>query len=137
MAKKMFDFDAEFKLGIEMIDNEHVILVDMLNQTYALLGEGKKDEARQYFTETLSGYVDEHFAHEEKFMESIGFPSVEEHKKIHVGFKQSFYDLKPRIESYDDAAFRNALNDTFTWIIAHIGKTDKRYATFYRAQNAG
>jgi hemerythrin len=131
MAKKLFDFDAEFKLGIEEVDNEHVKLVDMLNQVHFLIGDGKKDEARSYFNVTLSAYVDEHFANEEKFMESFGYPALEEHKKIHENFKKSFQELKPQIESFDDAAFRKALADTFAWILSHIGKTDRRYAKYY------
>jgi len=131
MAKKLFNFDDEFRLGIDVIDNEHIKLVDMLNQVHALLSEGKREEARRYFNETLSAYVEEHFSNEEKFMESIGFPFVEDHHKVHENFKQSFRELQPRIESADDAAFRRALNDAFTWIIVHIGKTDKKYAAFY------
>jgi hemerythrin len=131
MAKKMFDFDKEFKLEIDVIDNEHIKLVDMLNQVYAFLSEGQKDAARQYFTETLSSYVNEHFANEEKFMESIAYPALDEHKKIHENFRKTFQDLAPLIASADETAFRKALTDAFTWIITHIGKTDKRYATFY------
>ena len=137
MAKKLFDFDKEFRLGIDLIDNEHVKLVDMLNEVHSLLSEGKRDEARQFFTETLSGYVIEHFANEEKFMESIGYPSIDDHRKIHENFKKSFQDLIPLIESYDEIAFRKALNDAFTWIIAHIGKTDRKYATFYFSRGNG
>ncbi len=134
MTKKLFDFDLEFKLGIEAIDNEHIKLVDMLNQTHALLSEGKKDEARVYFGQTLSEYVNEHFTNEEKFMESIGYPGLDEHKKIHENFKKSFQELAPTIDSFDEAAFRKALSDAFTWIISHIGKTDKKYVTFYVSQ---
>lgn len=131
MAKKLFDFDAEFKLGLDGVDSEHVKLVDMLNQVHFLISEGKKDEARGYFNVTLSAYVDEHFANEEKFMESFEYPALEEHKKIHENFKKSFQELKPQIESFDDVAFRKALADTFAWILSHIGKTDRRYAKYY------
>jgi hemerythrin len=137
MGKKLFDFDTEFKLGIDSVDSEHIKLVDMLNDVHALLSEGKRDEARHYFNKTLASYVNEHFANEEKFMASIGFPFLDEHRKIHENFKHSFHELQPLIESYDEAAFRKALNDAFTWIIAHIGKTDKKYATFYLSQNSG
>jgi hemerythrin len=137
MAKKLFDFEAEFRLGIAQVDNEHVKLIDMLNEVHELLSQGQKDAARQFFNETLSSYVDEHFAHEEQFMASIGLPALAEHRKIHENFKNSFQALKPQIESFDEAAFRQALTDAFTWIITHIGKTDKKYATFYRAQNGG
>jgi hemerythrin len=135
MAAKLFDFDKEFKLGIEAIDNEHIQLVDMLNQVHALLSDGNKEEARRYFTETLSLYVNDHFAHEEKFLESIAYPTLDEHKRIHENFKKTFQELIPSIASADETAFRKALTDAYTWIITHIGKTDKRYATFYLAQN--
>jgi hemerythrin len=131
MAKKLFDFDSEFRLGIESVDSEHVKLVDMLNEVHTLLSEGKRDEARRHFNEALSSYIDEHFANEEKFMEGIGFPHLAEHKKIHENFRQSFYGLRPLVESSDDVAFRSALSDAFTWLIAHIGKTDKKYAIFH------
>lgn len=137
MEKKMFDFDKEFKLGIEEVDREHVILVDMLNEVYALIGAGQRDEARRYFNETLSSYVNEHFANEERFMESFAYPGLEEHRKVHENYKKSFNELKPQIDSFDDASFRKALSDAFTWIIGHIGRTDKKYASYYLAQKNG
>jgi len=134
MANEIFNFEAEFKLGIDEVDSEHIKLVEMLNAVHALIREGKKDDARQYFSETLSAYVVEHFANEEAFMERIGYPGLEDHKKIHENFKKSFRELLPKIESFDDRAFRMALTDAFTWIISHIGKTDKKYAKYYEAQ---
>lgn len=136
MVRKIFDFDTEFKFGIDSVDREHVQLVNMLNQVHSLLDEGKRDEARRFFTTTLSSYVNDHFAHEEAFMESIGFPFLNEHKKIHENFRKSFQDLLPLIASCDEAAFRQALSDAFTWIINHIGKTDKKYANYYLSQYA-
>lgn len=131
MSKPLFDFQAEFLLGIDEIDAEHRTLVDLLNETHALISEGQREAARTRFVETLSAYVNEHFANEEAFMERIGFPGIEDHRKIHENFKASFNDLKPLIETYDDEAFRKALGDAFSWIVMHIGKTDRRYARFY------
>jgi len=127
----IFNFDDEFKLGIEAADIEHGKLVNMLNRTHELLGEGKRDVAREYFNKTLSAYVLEHFNNEETFLKSIGFPQLKEHKRIHANFRKSFEELAPKIEKADDAAFRQALADTFAWIIHHIGKTDKKYADYY------
>ena len=134
MANEIFNFEAEFKLGIDEVDSEHVKLVEMLNAVHALVRQGKKDEARTYFSKTLAYYVIEHFANEEAFMARIGYPDLEDHKKIHENFKKSFSELQPKIESYDDRAFRTAITDTFTWIISHIGKTDKKYAQYYESQ---
>lgn len=130
MAKDVFNFEAEFKLGIESVDQEHMKLVNMLNDVHRLVNEGKKNEAIEYFSLTLARYVSEHFAHEEAYMRQIGFPQVEEHAKIHENFKKSFMQSLPKLATYDDAAFRAALSDAFTWIINHIGRTDRKYAQF-------
>jgi hemerythrin len=130
MADVLFDFETEFKLGIEEIDKEHEKLVSMLNSVHLLLKEGKKEDAISFFRQTLSSYVIEHFSNEEMFMERIEFPQIDEHKKIHINFKKSFMEVLPLIDSYDEAAFRNALTDSYTWIINHIGKTDRKYANF-------
>jgi hemerythrin len=127
---QLFDFENEFKLGIDEIDREHATLVNMLNDVHSLIKEGKKEEARNYFRQTLTAYVVEHFANEEKYMESIGFPQIDEHRQIHTNFKHSFVVSLPLLDSYDEAAFRNALTDTYTWIINHIGKTDRKYAIY-------
>lgn len=131
MSKPLFDFQAEFLLGIAEIDAEHRMLVDLLNETHALISSGQSEAARQRFVETLSTYVDQHFTNEEAFMQQIGFPGIEDHRKIHENFKASFNELKPLIVTYDDEAFRKALGDAFAWIVTHIGKTDRRYARFY------
>jgi hemerythrin len=133
MAKDMFNFETEFKLGIETVDHEHMKLVNMLNSVYTLVNECKKTEAIEYFSLTLARYVIDHFAHEEAFMQKIGYPQLEEHAKVHENFKKSFMQTLPRLANYDDAAFRAALTDTFTWIINHIGRTDRRYALYYQS----
>ncbi len=130
MSSNIFNFEEEFKLGINQVDEEHIRLVNILNLVHSLLKQEKRAEARQVFKETLSAYVGEHFDNEEKFMESFNYPDLEQHKKIHENFKNTFLEMQPAIES-DDDTFRKALSDTFTWILTHIGKTDKRYAKYY------
>ena len=132
---QMFDFDSRFRLGIDAVDKEHEELVNMLNHVSELLDNNKLHEATKYFTENLSDYVDEHFANEEAFMASIGYPQLEAHKKTHKKFVDSFNELKPKLEQFDEDAFRKSLLNTFLWLISHTGKTDKDYADYYRETN--
>lgn len=134
MAQKLFDFEEQFKFGIDEVDSEHIILVDMLNRTQELLNQNKRAEALDYFSETLSLYVHEHFTNEEAFMASFDFPDLDRHKVIHSNFRRSVDSLKPKIISGDDAAFRQALRDTYMWVVSHIGGADKEYADYYQEQ---
>ena len=130
---QLFNFDNEFKLGIEHIDLEHAGLVNMLNEVHNLIRANEKTKARDYFRDTLSAFIGQHFAHEEAFLQEIGYPQLDEHKKIHAQFRQSMDAVLPQLDSEDDTAFRNGLTDVYTWIINHIGKTDRKYAAFYQA----
>ena len=134
---KLFNFDQKYKFGIPEVDNEHSKLVDILNDVNDLLVQGKRDDGRKLFKEKLTDYINTHFRNEEKFLEKMGYPDLEEHKKVHIAFKESFNSLTPSITSSDEAAFRKALNDGYMWLISHIGMTDKKYANFYlsRQQN--
>lgn len=49
MTKKLFDFEAEFKLGIEEIDSQHIILIEMLNDAFTLMKEGKKKTKQESY----------------------------------------------------------------------------------------
>ncbi|MBN1264726.1 MAG: hemerythrin family protein [Anaerolineales bacterium] len=134
MTAEMFNFEKEFYLGIESVDKEHKALVQMLNDVYAKLREGDNEGAISYLNGTLSSYVAEHFTNEERFMESIGFPRLEEHRKVHENFKKQFEEIKPQLDTAEKKAFRAVLNDTFSWIITHIGKTDRKYAEYYESR---
>jgi hemerythrin-like metal-binding protein len=130
MAKAIFNFDEEFRLDIEEIDNQHIQLVSMLNDVYELLNNGQKDQARIMFTSTLSDYVIKHFSDEEKFMISIGYPAFTDHKRIHDNFKNDFNKLKPSLEAADVAAFRKALADAFSWTLTTSGRQTKSMPSF-------
>ena len=104
----------------------------MLNDAFNLIKENKKKEAQLLFSDTLAKYVNEHFHNEEKFMEQIVFPELEDHRRVHANFKKTFLKLKAEIESsHEENNCRRIFTDTFTWIINHIGKTDKKFADFY------
>jgi hemerythrin len=130
---QLFNFDNEFKLGIEQIDKEHAGLVNMLNEVHILIRENEKAKARDFFRDTLSAFIEQHFAHEEAFLQDIGYPQLEEHKKIHAQFRQSMEATLSHLDSEDDTVFRNGLTDVYTWIINHIGKTDRKYAAYLEA----
>ena len=134
MAETLFNFEKQFKFGIDEVDSEHIVLVEMLNRTQELLNQNKRDEALNYFNETLSAYVHEHFSNEEAFMASFNFPDLNKHKIIHSNFRRSVETLKPKIAAGDNAAFRQALRDTYMWVLSHIGGADKKYADYYLEQ---
>jgi hemerythrin len=126
----MIEFDNTLLTHVEEMDEQHSKLVELLNNTYELLKEGKKEEAVELFKKELLAYVEHHLSEEEKFMEEIGYPELEQHRKVHELFRKEIYNLAPHVENGDPKAFRQALSLAWGWLYNHIAKTDKKYGIY-------
>ena len=126
----MIEFDSNLFTHVEEMDKQHMKLVELLNNTYELLKEGKKEEAFELFDRELLTYVEHHLSEEEKFMEEIGYPELDQHRKVHELFRREIYNLAPLIEKGDSKAFREALSFAWGWLYSHIAKTDKKYGIY-------
>jgi len=133
----MIEFTDELKTGVEVFDEHHRRLVELINQVYELLREGKKEEAMRVFTEELIAYTEYHLTEEEKFMQEIGYPEYEQHKKVHDIFRKEILRLKPAVESGDVEAFKQQLALAWGWLFNHIAKTDKKYGEYYKKLSGG
>ncbi len=125
-------FTHDLRTGVEEMDKDHEKLVELLNKVYELLKEGNKEKAEEVFSRELVAWVEHHLAREEKFMEAIGYPDFERHKKAHEGFRRIVFDLLPHVEKGDHEVFREALALAWGWLAGHIGKVDKKYGEFAR-----
>jgi hemerythrin len=126
----MIEFDGNLLTHVKEMDEQHMKLVELLNSTYKLLKEGKKEEALELFEKEILSYVEHHLSEEEKFMEKIGYPELDQHRKVHKLFRREIYNLAPLIENGDPKAFRQALSLAWAWLYNHIAKTDKKYGIY-------
>jgi hemerythrin len=87
----LIEFGDDLLTHIEEMDKQHMRLVALLNNVYELLKEGKREEALELFKKELLSYVEHHLSEEEKFMEKIGYPDLDKHKKhmIHSAGKST------------------------------------------------
>jgi hemerythrin len=126
----MIEFDDNLLTHVEEMDKQHMRLVELLNNVYELLKEGKKEEAIELFKREILSYIEYHLSEEEKFMEKIGYPELDNHRKAHDIFRREVYNLCTRIEKGDPEAFKQALSYTLGWLYNHIAKTDKKYGIY-------
>jgi len=124
------EFDDNLLTHVEEMDKQHMRLVALLNNVYELLKEGKKEEAIELFKREILSYVEYHLSEEEKFMEKIGYPELDHHRKVHDMFRREIYNLAPYMEKGDPKAFREALSYVWGWLYNHIAKTDKKYGIY-------
>ena len=128
------EWDDSLSTGVPQMDEEHKNLINMLNQIYELLREKKREEACRFFMDEIVNYVETHLSHEEEFMESIGYPDLENHKKVHEVFRKEILKLCDAIEKGDPHEFASALSLCWGWLFSHIQKTDRKYGEFYKSK---
>ncbi len=126
----ILELTEDLKTGVEEMDKDHQRLVELLNKIYELLKEGKSSEAKEFFSKELVAWVEYHLAREEKFMQAIGYPEFERHKKAHENFRKVILDLLPHVEKGNHHAFRESLALAWGWLAGHIGKVDKKYGEY-------
>lgn len=132
---KKFIWNDRLELGAPEMDNEHKILIGKINFLVTVLEQQyvkeNKSALLQAF-EDLADYTIEHFSDEEKFMESIGYPQLSSHKKIHK-------HLLDQVAAFGEELKRGHLDDekliSFlrNWLISHIMGVDMKYADHYKA----
>ena len=79
-------WDNEYSVNINLIDEQHKGLFDLLNDLYdaVVTGEGREETAR--ILRELHDYAETHFSDEENLMGEHNFSGLDKHKSIHEGF---------------------------------------------------
>jgi len=123
----LIEWSKELETGVEEMDNQHKKLIALMNQVYALLREGKKEDACNFFREGLLSYVEKHLSDEEEFMRKIGYPELPAHEKLHEVFRREVQKLHGSVCEGDVKRFAQELSFCWGWIYTHIAKADKKY----------
>ena len=88
--------------------------------------------------EFLSTYATSHFGFEERLMEQVGYPRLDEHRHEHLWFFDEFVVMRARLarggptpENVD-----RLVAGVEGWIRSHVLRQDRRLADFIRARVA-
>lgn len=123
----MYKFTEDCLTGIEEIDNEHRELFGIINGAMELLGEEAGTVASvKNLVLHLKKYAEQHFAHEEAYMEKISDPELERQKKEHAEFAEKInsVDLEGLTEENGREALQDLVNYLAKWLYHHILGSD-------------
>jgi methyl-accepting chemotaxis protein len=126
-----FEWSDRYQLNVTQMDEEHHVLIDKMDTFLMALNFSNMNDIREAFNQ-LAIYTQEHFSNEEKYMEAIRFPDVENHKKMHQ-------DLILKVLAYQEGLNQGKLdkqsisNFLKNWLALHIIGQDKKYAKHSRS----
>ncbi len=124
-----FVWQDEYMIGVETIDKEHQRLFKIINKLFTM----KEDERSSQFAcqegiKFFKGHTMKHFADEEAYMASIGYEGLEQHRRIHQGFRENTLPaLEQELEQtgYSQEAMEHFLGVCAGWLIGHTLTEDQ------------
>ncbi len=129
--KPLFQWSDDFCVGVEEIDQQHQVLVDMLNDMHeAIVCKRGSAEARKILDQ-LADYTKTHFALEEGLMRIMRYPGFDIHKQQHVDLLNQVTELQEKLDSGKAAISFELLHFLKIWLSQHINESDKRYGAYF------
>jgi hemerythrin len=123
----------ELSVGIEEIDEQHKVLVGLVNRMHDAIEEHHGSEAVVEILTELADYTKIHFAVEESLMRILGYPGYEDHKVIHDELLEHVVELQDKVAAGRTAISFELMHFLRTWLSKHIMEEDMQYSGFFLA----
>lgn len=122
----------DLNTGIDVIDNQHLRIVDYINQLESAMAAPNRHTVGQVLDE-LVDYTLSHFAFEESLQEEAGYQFAKPHKAIHDVFIKRIAKYQERNNAGEDIA--ESLHTLLsTWLVHHIKRDDMAYVAQIRGR---
>ena len=125
----------DLNTAIEVIDKQHMRIVDYINDLENAHQKQDKEAVRQVLDD-LVDYTLSHFAFEESLQEEAGYKYCKPHKKVHELFVRRVNEYMEPFKLGDDvsAEIHKLLS---SWLINHIKRDDADYVAAVKANMIG
>lgn len=124
-------WDEQYQLGIEKIDEQHKRLFEIADSIYELLNNDiylDKYDRIMIVVDELKEYTDFHFKTEENFMRETGYRKYLSHKTRHDDFIAKINNLDLNVIDENQADYLGEILDfVCMWIKNHILSEDKQF----------
>ena len=129
--KVLIEWTPDLTVGIQEIDEQHKILIKLLNDLYHSIIKRTENEVIYDILNELVQYTVVHFAVEESLMRIFNYPNYDEHKKHHEELKKQVIELQTKVWDNEALVSMELLKFLKDWLTKHILMEDKKYSPFF------
>ncbi len=127
----VIEWSEELSVGIDSIDQQHQILIGLINDLNTAMAKGEANEMIGNILLRLADYTRHHFSYEEKLFEQHDYPDTARHKRQHSDLIDQISALKERFETeLSGSVGLEIMQFLKSWLTNHIKKTDKAYSEY-------
>lgn len=127
-GRKEFALPDAFLIRYDGIDEEHLRLVNLVNELNADLADGEAREFEGPFSR-LVALLEQHFQHEESHMQALGYKGLAWHRDHHQDCLERTRQLLQacRDQGYAD---KSTICDCFCEIVEDVASADLKFGEF-------
>ncbi len=127
----LITWTPQLSVGVQPIDNDHKLLVSLINQLYYVIEDGQDRETVGSVLNAFCEYAEYHFEREEMLMRVCGYPDLKKHKKAHDAVKVKVNDVHDDYAKSENMDLSEDVLDFIrAWFVEHLQKQDKLYQPF-------
>ncbi|MDE2585736.1 MAG: hemerythrin family protein [Betaproteobacteria bacterium] len=131
MTTELFTWNNEFSVGIQEVDEQHKMLVGLLNQLHEAIRDHHGSDTSRQILDRLAEYTRTHFTLEESLMRVTNYPEFPPHKQQHEELIGQIKALQEKLDSGKATISFELLHFLKIWLMKHINETDKRFARHF------
>lgn len=124
-------WDDSFSVNIKEIDDQHRLLVNMINDLCSAMEAGKEKELLEDLIKRLSSYALVHFGREEHYFDQFKYPDADSHKHEHNHFETKIAEFEQDFKKGRGTVYMDILNYLSNWLVGHIKRSDRKYAPLF------
>ncbi len=130
----MINWDISLKTGVQIVDDQHKNLVELVNRLYDAMVKGKGNQALGGILTELIDYTVYHFKTEEDLFRQYSYREAEHHIAEHNDLTQKAIALKQAFDGGKTAITLETMNFLKDWLVNHIMKSDKNFGPFLNSK---
>lgn len=124
----LFVWDEKYNIGIDAIDQDHMGLVNLINDLYEAMQDGTGGALLLPIFSALKHYTENHFVKEERFMIENEAPDQMKHFQEHKRMIATLADLERQHRNGEAAISLQTLTFLRDWLKNHICVVDQAMA---------
>jgi hemerythrin len=123
----LFPWKDTYKVNIEVVDSQHRVLVDLINELHQAMMAGTGKEHLSKILANLIAYTKAHFKAEEGLMLTNQYPDFTNHKAEHDRFTKTIMNYQSKFQNNDFGLTVQVMGFLKEWLLKHIMGVDKKY----------
>ena len=137
--KHGIEWSDDLILGNEKVDSQHYRIFELVSELVTACENGTDTVKLKETLDFMLDYTAGHFQDEEILEIQHNYPGYEEHKQMHIDFKNTVGELVQRfIQSGSSSELSNDVNKIIVrWLINHIHHEDRKVAEYIRSVSMG